>query len=291
MYTITVLGVSEAVRVAVLRETGKLPGTFTVTIDKDHPLWNDAVDMFGTKLQHQIGSNEHTFEEVPTADNVIALLKRKAAEQQAENAKRKAEYEALVEAALAAPAMELLRSSSYSNSPASENIKWRIYIDGSMYFDGNIHHVKDDKRLQPRIAELTAMVEAQNKRIDAIEMAAAEAKRSEMETWIKEHGSNRLKRSLEEGIKCQSLYLEERIAKELPGWVYYTDVPGTTSDPINPTDDDFALLDEAREMLPDSELQWYKGGDGKGMVVEGEFLGQGVLYGHDAINSDEDEES
>lgn len=294
MYTITVYGVSEAVRVAVLRETGTLPDVFHVSIGKDHALWNDAVDLFGTKLQQSLGINDHIFTEVPTPENVIAILKRKAAEQLEKDAKNKASYEAMVETALAAPTMDLLRDYQNSERPATEDVFWTIGIKGFEFFDGRIHHVVDDERLAPRIAELRELINTQKNRLEAAAQAAKQAKedaiQSEMAAWITEHGSNRLKRSLAEGIKCHSLYLEERIEKELPGWTYHSDTPGKTTNPINATEDDFAMLDEARAMLPESVLKWYSGEDGKGMVVEGKFLGQQVIYGHDSIESEDSEE-
>lgn len=289
MYTITVLGVTEQIRVAVLRETGSVPGPFTVTIDKNHPLWNAAVDLLGTNLNHRIATYEHTFTERPTPENVLEFLKGKAAQEKAKEEAERAAYEADVQRVLSAPAMDLLRSYGSSGQPATEHNKWRVWIDGSHHVDGKYVRVESDERLKPRIAELKAMVEEQNKRYDAAQAAKEQAELDVMSEWAKEHGSNRLKRSLAEGIKCKSLYMEERIAKELPGWTYYSDVSGKTTDPINATDEDFALLDEARAMLPESVLKWYSGEDGKGMVVEGKFLGVAVIYGHDSIESEDED--
>ena len=77
--------------------------------------------------------------------------------------------------------------------------------------------------------------------------------------WISQYGSERLKRCVDEGIKHNGIYISERMARDYPGWVLYSDHTGTTIEPINPTPEAFALLDEARLHCPNAKLQWVKG--------------------------------
>jgi multidrug efflux pump subunit AcrA (membrane-fusion protein) len=132
---------------------------------------------------------------------------------------------------------------------------------------------------------------AREKRL-AEEKAKTAAEIAERDSWAERHGSDRLKRCIAEDIECGRLYRAERLAKELPGWRFYDDVPWQTHDPRNPTEDAFALLDEARAMLPEAYLQWVKREvvidpedyDSevevrKGYVAEGFFMGQRVVFG------------
>lgn len=126
----------------------------------------------------------------------------------------------------------------------------------------------------------------------------AEAKaRAEMAEWVAAHGSARLKRCLAEGINCESAYRDERLALERPGWRWSGACPGEYDDPRNPSDADFALLDEARKMAPDASLVYWTvehehdedGGcvydgdcpkyDYAGCVAVAQFLGREVVFG------------
>ncbi len=54
---------------------------------------------------------------------------------------------------------------------------------------------------------------------EAREQAEAQAFRSTMEAWARDHGSDRLRRAIERGYKAVRTYAEERGALEAPGWI------------------------------------------------------------------------
>ena len=109
--------------------------------------------------------------------------------------------------------------------------------------------------------------EQQARQADEVEKLrkVAEAKRSEDDKarareiaaeWINSNGSDRLKRCLIEGIECNAAYRSERLGKEATGWVYYDDIPERADDPRNPPEEAFALLERARQIIPDARLVW-----------------------------------
>lgn len=121
------------------------------------------------------------------------------------------------------------------------------------------------------------------------ELAAEEEK----ESWIQEHGSARLKRMYEEEIECEAVYQDERLAIELPGWYWYANVPGKVLEPRNVPEEAFAVLDEARKILPEAELKYYvetgeEDDDDLGVRVYvayfNGFLGRSVVFGVPRIN-------
>ena len=75
----------------------------------------------------------------------------------------------------------------------------------------------------------------------------------EKREWIEEHGSRRLRRCLAEGIECQAIYRDERIALELPGWEYGA-VLGA-QEARNPPEEALDLLDAARAKLDQGRRQ------------------------------------
>lgn len=70
---------------------------------------------------------------------------------------------------------------------------------------------------------------------------------NEKTRWAAAHGSPRLRRCLAEGIECEAVYRDERLALEYPGWRREVDVPGERQEPRNPPGAAFELLDEARK--------------------------------------------
>ena len=68
------------------------------------------------------------------------------------------------------------------------------------------------------------------------EEAKREAHAAERTRWVAEHGSDRLKLSLEGGYKCDSIYLAERVALELgEGWEIDNKDEADYEDKINPS--------------------------------------------------------
>jgi hypothetical protein len=85
----------------------------------------------------------------------------------------------------------------------------------------------------------------------------AEAERLQ---WISEHGSQRLRRCVSEGIECGAIYRDERLAAELTGYRWDDiDLPDW-DEPRNPPERAFALLDAARasagDLADNVELQF-----------------------------------
>lgn len=136
-----------------------------------------------------------------------------------------------------------------------------ILREGTLYVRQTFGHLPEFQSLLEQAAKLQEerQQEAERKRREAEEERKRqdEQQRQERAEWIKAHGSNRLKRLLEEKIECEAVYLDERLAVERPGWVWYNDLPGHTKDPRNPPESAFVVLDEARKVDPDAYLQFY----------------------------------
>lgn len=119
----------------------------------------------------------------------------------------------------------------------------------------------------------------------AVEAVAARKRvAGQVVDWILSRGSDRLKRCLAEGIDCMSCYRDERLALERPDWRWEANVPGKYSDPRNPTEEAFALLDSARATLPEgveSQLVYWvdKDCDYRGYAVISEYLDREIVYG------------
>ena len=129
----------------------------------------------------------------------------------------------------------------------------------------------------------------------AADQLAQQARRAvEKADWITEHGSDRLKRLLSEGIECESVYLDERIAAERPGWSYQCDRRGEAEEVRNARQEGLDLLDEARKTDPQAKLAWWTIDhehdgcedaedcpryDWKGYACTSIFLGSDIVYG------------
>ena len=130
------------------------------------------------------------------------------------------------------------------------------------------------------------------RRLAEIETAKAQ-KEIERLTWIAAHGSERLKRCMEEEIEYEAIYKDERLAVERPGWIWTSNAVGEINDPRNPPVEAFAVLDEARKTVSDATLSYwtverdeddYVGEDDDkyawtGYVALSEFLGRMIVYG------------
>jgi hypothetical protein len=156
--------------------------------------------------------------------------------------------------------------------------------------------------LQPLVDAVADEIKKRNADELAQHQAAIAAAQREQDAWITAHGSERLKRSLAEGIATGAAYRDERLAVERPGWKWLENVPGNTKEPRNPPLEAFALLDEARRCDPESYLQFYSAdakfdefGDEvnpavRGYVAEAEFLGELIVYGVERLSSSSDED-
>ena len=70
------------------------------------------------------------------------------------------------------------------------------------------------------VEELVKSVEERENR-RKMEQAKKEAKEREKAEWIQAHGSERLKEAFTRGYDCQRMYILERVAQELPGYIVY----------------------------------------------------------------------
>lgn len=111
--------------------------------------------------------------------------------------------------------------------------------------------------------ELSTHNQRERDRIDAMaeeeELAKERARHATEEIrdgWIREHGSERLRWLLDEGMELEAAYRDERLALERPGWQWSAKVAGEGRDPRNPPIEAKAILEEARKLEPGAELRW-----------------------------------
>ena len=102
----------------------------------------------------------------------------------------------------------------------------------------------------PYAQRIQEVVEAHNRLAD-------EADHRERQEWANRYGSARLQRCLREGIECEAIYRDERLALERQGWQWSSEVPGDHDEPRNPPDEAFALLDRARAFDGEAALRWW----------------------------------
>jgi len=140
-------------------------------------------------------------------------------------------------------------------------------------------------------AERNKAIHAEHQRLQAEHEASIARAEAERIAWIESHGSRRLKRLASEKIEHAAVYRDERLALERPDWQWESRVSGKTSEPRNPPESAFGLLDEARKIDPEAVLQHYVAdaevdeyGEKispkvRGYVAESEFLGAVIVYG------------
>ncbi|MDE2022163.1 MAG: hypothetical protein KGI71_04635 [Patescibacteria group bacterium] len=97
------------------------------------------------------------------------------------------------------------------------------------------------------------VAERERKRLEQIARAAAR-----QAAWIRSHGSDRLRRLLDEGIEHQAIYRDERLAAERPGWQYADQLRGKADVPRNPPAEALTLLDEARVHDKQAQLVYWR---------------------------------
>lgn len=101
--------------------------------------------------------------------------------------------------------------------------------------------------LRPLVEERNAAEARREAEAEAAKQAALEAARAEMIFWIRDHGSERLKKAVEANVEnqCRGVYRDERLALELPGWQWLDD-DAEISDARNPSEAALDALLEAR---------------------------------------------
>lgn len=107
--------------------------------------------------------------------------------------------------------------------------------------------------------------------------------------WIAEHGSERLRRLVAEGIEHDAVYRDERLAVDRPGWDWLADSDwgeASLAEPRNASEAALRLLDRARKSDPAAHLQYFvlqqdDDTTDRGYVVVTEFLGRDIVWNDD----------
>jgi hypothetical protein len=121
------------------------------------------------------------------------------------------------------------------------------------------------------------------------ELAAAKEQLADQSAlaWSKTKGSARLRRIAAEGLleSSMAVYRDERLACERPGWGWIpTAQKVSLRNPVAPGEDEFALLDAAREVSPEAKLHYATLGKGSGcFVAVDSFLGRQIWFPGDAL--------
>lgn len=211
------------------------------------------------------GATQLRLAAAPTTENIVARLKEvvaaRAAEKEAEAAKR---------AELVEQAREVLRERRTRPAKTYGAERYRghdsVAIEPAWPGDRGTSVIKDVVESPDAIAwqrEIDAKNKRERDRIDAIveeeertKEGARLATESIRDGWIREHGSERLRWLLDEGLELDAVYRDERLALERPGWQWSARVDGAGKDPRNPPLEAKAILDEARKLEPGAVLRW-----------------------------------
>jgi hypothetical protein len=133
------------------------------------------------------------------------------------------------------------------------------------------------------ITKRNAEMEKQRTKNEEFAKAKKEKERLKKESWINEHGSSRLRRLVQEKIEYTAVYLDERLAKERPGW-RWDDIKGTKDHlPRNPPEIALNLLDEARKIDPKARLVYWTNEidyneTERGYTCMSEFLNNDIIF-------------
>jgi len=143
-----------------------------------------------------------------------------------------------------------------------------------------------DRHLEAAAAVIAAQQEAEYLAAELANRRHAGAVAEEARAWIADGGSPYLRRLLDHvgelSPVVRSRYLDERIGAELPGWILASSTGVRVYPAAAPSEEAFALLDEARESRPDAELVYCRvGSDGPAggfAAVSADWCGQRVLF-------------
>jgi hypothetical protein len=97
-----------------------------------------------------------------------------------------------------------------SYTSGKTNDKMDIYINDTITVERALNYVQ----------ELVKSVEEREEERKKKE-AKKEAEEREKAEWIQAHGSQHLREAFARGYDCQRMYITERVAKELPGYIVY----------------------------------------------------------------------
>lgn len=186
------------------------------------------------------------YSSVPTIDRLLADQRARVEEYELKERAKKAIEDAEAEAGV----LELM----------GKNVEDCLYRDNYGKWD-RLAGWWSEPRIAVKGEEVLRERDRRNRQEESEKQAAKDKieldRKMSMRLWIDQHGSPRLKNCIKEGIKCDGAYYSERLQAEYPNWVKYSALEGTTKDPINPPDEAFALLEEARKEIPSAVLQYY----------------------------------
>ena len=264
---------------------------------------NGSLDLHANRPQGEDGSYRvREYDAPPTVSQLLADEQQRRAwvAKRQEEADRKA----LAELTADVPNNLLTESSMYGWRVKDEAIRRAKEIGADAIALAELEAARRNTENAERRAAAKAEQEAAEVRRKA-EKAKADARRAaEIAAWAKGHGSPRLKRCVAEGIDCEAIYLDERMAMEFSGWRRDgRDLPNW-EDPRNPPESALALLDQARASLPagwsdedreSAELRYWTKKDEYGerhsgyvvVVDPGDWCDSEIVYGYDGPESDE----
>jgi len=267
-YTLTAKAVIERVKAI-----GNSDKDVSVTIMHGDPQFSRAVDLLG--LEEMSGRSRSSSVVVSgnfdsfnlTADVILDAIEAAQQAKQQEYNERRDAYEAEVQRLLTCDPKTLLcnryGTQDAVKNPATDDKEWQKAPQESFWFpkEGQKPESRNEPLSDPRcagvVAELTRLSTVQDQSLDAKEAAIKSAVEQEQLDWINANGSSRLKRATAEGINCDAIYRDERLALDRPGWCWYSDCDGKSDHPRNPPDEAFEVLDEARKVEPTAKLQYH----------------------------------
>jgi hypothetical protein len=162
----------------------------------------------------------------------------------------------------------------------SEPLKYRIV------------QIKETKELEEKNKKARREAEAAAEK--AIEKQREQQRHNQMIEWIRNHGSIRLNRLVNEDIACFAVYRSERLELEYPGWELASTLDGSYKEARNCTEASLAMLDDARKTIPSATIKFWtdeptkdeygyaeKGWHGTVAVADSIF-GE-LIYGHNRL--------
>lgn len=291
------VSLSDKGRIARLKRTGENDNYVSHEIQSGDSLFPAFVDLVGIpaygKAQATINIGPCDVDQF-TTQALYDMCREKCEQEKAEKAAEEAKIVAtLVELAKRDPMSFVCNFYGVQNplqNPPTPDEKWRAaypYIEG---FETR----QETADLRKKVESIVA---AQSALIDSLKAKAEADRQASKVAWITSNGSSRLKRMVQEKIACDSVYREERLAKDYPGWRFdYTiaDNDAKYDEPRNCDDDDFVLLDEARKTFPDAKLEFRKiageiefdedepaDSSWSKVVATSEFEGKKIVFGCD----------
>ena len=196
-----------------------------------------------------------------TPAGVVESLRARISTAAAEEAAKQAKSEQQIAHALAAPIADWIAS------------------DGSVLEFPSGNYLTEDQRKDPRVKARRTEILASPERQAAVaaheakervereteERAKKEAveksvrKQAERDAWIRVHGSERLRLGLQAGLvdSLETVYLEERLAIEMTGWIRGPISGPDFTKPHNPSEEALRVLIDARVEHPNAQVDLY----------------------------------